>query len=232
MLPRPEKAFMRRTLAIALSVACLSAAVSGFAAEQTPVPTTAQPPQSTDSVLAAPVRDPRWAVPIEKPGLPNLHKVTDNLYRGAQPTAQGFKSLKEMGIKMVVNLRSFHSDRDEMGGLEFGYEHIWVKAWHAEDKDLVRFLKIVTDKAKTPVFVHCEHGADRTGMMIAAYRIVVQGWSKEDALKEMTEGGFGWHPVWQNLIGHIRDLHVEALKKAAGLSSQPEQGSAKPIEFC
>jgi protein tyrosine/serine phosphatase len=158
------------------------------------------------------------------PGLSNLHKVSDDLYRGAQPTAEGFKSLKEMGIKTVVNLRSFHSDTDEMEGLAFDYVDIPVKAWHAEDEDVVRFLKIVTDKTKAPVFVHCEYGADRTGMMVAIYRIAVQGWSKEDAMKEMTEGGFGWHPLWQNLLHHIRDLDVEALKKAAGLAG-PKQRS-------
>jgi protein tyrosine/serine phosphatase len=155
---------------------------------------------------------------MEKPGLPNLHKVTDNLYRGAQPTAEGFKNLKEMGIKTVVNLRAFHSDRDELKGLDLSYENIDVKTWHAEDEDLVRFLKIVTDKTKMPVFVHCQHGADRTGMMVAVYRIAVQGWTKADAMKEMTEGGFGWHPMWQNLLEHIEDLDIEALKKEAGLS--------------
>jgi len=128
-----------------------------------------------------------------------------------------------MGIKTVVSLRSFHSDTYKMEGLAFNYVDIPVKVWHAEDEDVIRFLKIVTDKTKTPVFVHCEYGADRTGMMVAIYRIVVQGWSKEAAMKEMTEGGFGWHPMWQNLLHHIRDLDVEALKKSAGLTSQAQE---------
>ena len=173
---------------------------------------------STDSALAAPVRDPRWAVAIEKPGLPNFYKVSDDLYRGAQPAAEGFKALKDMGVKTVLNLRSFHSDKDLLAGTGLAYENIDVKAWRAEDEDLAAFLKVVTDKTRTPVFVHCQHGADRTGMMVAVYRIAVQGWSKDDAIKEMTEGGFGWHPVWQNLADHIRELDVDALKKAAGIA--------------
>lgn len=160
-------------------------------------------------------RPPAWAVRVEKTGLPNFHKVSDTLYRGAQPDIEGFRQLKALGIKTVVNLRSFHSDRDEMNGLRFGYEHIWFKAWHAEDKEIVRFLKIVTNTNNTPVFVHCQHGADRTGTMCAIYRIAVQGWTKDAAIQEMTDGGYGYHVVWKNLIEYLRQLDVAALKKQA-----------------
>ena len=86
-----------------------------------------------------------WAQPVKLDGVPNLHKVSDNLYRSAQPTAQGMKNLKRMGIETVVNLRSFHSDRDEIGNTGLGYEHIYMKAWHPERKEIVRFLQIVTN---------------------------------------------------------------------------------------
>ena len=162
-------------------------------------------------------RATNWAVRVEKPGLPNFHKVSATLYRGAQPDTEGFRQLKALGIKTVVNLRSFHSDRDEMNGLRFGYEHIWFKAWHAEDKEIVRFLKIVTDTNNTPVFVHCQHGADRTGTMCAIYRIAVQGWTKDAAIKEMTDGGYGYHVVWTNLIKYLRQLDIDAIKKVARL---------------
>ncbi|MHC4325718.1 MAG: fused DSP-PTPase phosphatase/NAD kinase-like protein, partial [Planctomycetota bacterium] len=125
----------------------------------------------------------KWAERIELPGLPNFHKVSDDLYRGAQPTAEGMKQLEKLGVKTVVNLRSVHSDRDELEGTGLAYEHIKMTAWKTEDKDVVRFLKIVTDSNQTPVFVHCQHGADRTGMMNAVYRIAVQGWSKDQAIK-------------------------------------------------
>lgn len=158
-----------------------------------------------------------WALRLEKPGLPNLYRVTKDLYRGAQPTREGIGRLKEMGIKTIINLRSSHSDRNEIGKLKFDYEHIKMKAWHPEDKDVIRFLKIVTDKDRTPVFVHCQHGADRTGMMCAIYRIAVCGWNKNEAIKEMTEGGFGYHKVWKDLINYIEELDVDGLKKKAGL---------------
>jgi protein tyrosine/serine phosphatase len=161
-----------------------------------------------------------WATPIQKPGLPNFHKIDDGLYRGAQPTAEGMKQLKDMGVRTVINLRSFHSDRDEIGETGLGYEHIYMKAWHPEDKEVVRFLQIVTDKARRPVFFHCQHGADRTGTMCAIYRIAIQGWSKDDALKEMVEGGYGFHGVWQNLKKYIDELDIDEMKRRAGLGGK------------
>ena len=43
----------------------------------------------------------------------------------------------------------------------------------------------MADPAKRPVFVHCKHGADRTGTMVAFYRILFEGWSKDEAIREM-----------------------------------------------
>jgi protein tyrosine/serine phosphatase len=159
-----------------------------------------------------------WAPAIELEGAPNLHKVSDDLYRSAQPTALGLANLKKLGVRTVVNLRSFHSDRGRIGDLGLDYEHIYMKAWHAEQKEALRFLRIVTDPKRVPVLVHCQHGADRTGTMTALYRIVVQGWSKEDALKEMTEGEFGFHEIWSNLINWINEIDVEAMRKELGIT--------------
>ena len=166
-------------------------------------------------------RPANWAVPIEKPGLANLHRVSPDLYRGAQPTAEGMRELKKMGVKTVLNLRALHSDRDELGDTELAYEHIDMKPWHAESEDVIKFLKIASDKAKTPVFVHCQHGADRTGTMCAIYRVVVQGWSKDDAIREMKEGGYGHHTLFKNLPKFIENLDVEKLRQQIGLPATP-----------
>jgi tyrosine-protein phosphatase SIW14 len=160
----------------------------------------------------------KWAERIELPGLPNLHKVSDNLYRGAQPTAEGMKQLEKLGVKTVVNLRFLHSDRDEIKDTGLAYEHINMTTLNTEDKDVIRFLRIVNDSSRTPVFVHCEYGADRTGTMCAIYRIAVQGWSKDKAIEEMTEGGFGFHSIWQNLTNNIRNMDVEEIKNRASMS--------------
>jgi len=183
------------------------------------------------TVLAqeAPVRDARWAKPIAIEGLPNLHQVSDSLYRGAQPTAEGFKSLKKMGIKTVISLRAFHSDKELLGDTGLVYESISFKTWHPENEDIVKFLSIVTDKTKQPVFVHCQHGADRTGTMCAIYRIMVDGWSKEQAIKEMTEGGFGFHSVWENLISYIKGLDTDKLRKAVPSATAMVEKDTAPV---
>ena len=163
-----------------------------------------------------------WAQPTRIEGVPNLHRVSKDLYRSGQPTAHGMKNLKALGIETVVNLRSFHSDRDEIGDTGLGYEHLYMKAWHPEHKEAVRFLQIATDPKRTPVLVHCQHGADRTGTLCALYRIAVQGWTKEEAIREMTEGGYGFHEVWRNLLNWIQRMDIESLRRDAGVEANTE----------
>ena len=171
---------------------------------------------------SSPVATPRpsyWATPLYRKGLPNLHQVTPTLFRGAQPSAVGMRQLKAMGVKTVVNLRSFNSDREELGDTGLAYEHILMKAWHPEREDIIRFLQITTDTNRQPVFVHCQHGADRTGLMCAVYRVAVCGWTKAEAIREMTQGGFGHHTIWTNLVKFIQDLDIDAIKKEAGIET-------------
>ena len=159
-----------------------------------------------------------WAQQSKLPGVPNFHKVSDKLYRGAQPTAQGMAELKKLGIKTIVNLRSMHSDRDKIGDTGLSYEHIRMTASDSpDDEDVARFLRIAVDERSGSVFVHCKHGADRTGTMCAAYRIVVQGWSKQEALDEMTRGGFGFHRWWDDLVEYVRQMDVEKIRRLARL---------------
>ena len=162
-------------------------------------------------------RPRHWAIPMQMDGVPNLHKVSNTLYRSAQPSAPGMKNLKAMGIETVVNLRSFHSDHDGIGDIGLAHESIAMKAWHAEEEDAVKFLRIAMNPNRSPVLVHCQHGADRTGTMCAIYRVAVQGWSKEEALQEMAQGGFGFHGLWENLIQWIDGLDIERIKKRAGI---------------
>jgi protein tyrosine/serine phosphatase len=168
---------------------------------------------------ATPARPANWAVAIEgKKGLPNFFKVSEVLYRSAQPEEEGFAELKAMGIKTVVDLRTLHSDEEECRKTGLGYASVPMKAWEGEnDKDVVEFLKIVSDPNRQPVLVHCQHGADRTGTACAVYRIAVEGWSKEDAIKEMTEGGYGFHSMWDNLIKYVREMDIDVIKKRAGI---------------
>ena len=196
---------MKKLLTFALALSLLPLVTYGQPSEKDPATENTRPAV--------------WALPMQLKGVPNLHKVSDNLYRSAQPTAKGMQNLKELGIETIINLRSFHSDRDEIGSTGLAYEHIYMKAWHPEHKEIVRFLQIVTNPKRTPVLVHCQHGADRTGTMSAIYRITVLGWSKEEAINEMVNGGFGFHGIWKNLAPWIDSLDFDAIEKEAGLVS-------------
>jgi len=162
---------------------------------------------------AATNRPANWAQPLTLPGVTNFYQVTTNLYRGAQPTAAGMAQLKAMDIKTVINLRSLHSDKDEVAGTGLQSIRFEEKSWHAEEEDVIGFLKAVTDTNNLPVFVHCQRGADRTGTMCAMYRIVVCGWSKADAIEEMKDGGYHFSPVWKNLVEFIEKADIADIKR-------------------
>jgi protein tyrosine phosphatase (PTP) superfamily phosphohydrolase (DUF442 family) len=178
---------------------------------------------ASDPAPASPKRDPRWAEPLARPGLPNLARIEPDLYRGAQPEVVGFASLREMGVKTIVDLRSAHSDRDEIraAGLPDDAFDLVEIPMLASRPDLAKtraFLAIAVDPGRRPLFFHCKHGADRTGAMAAAYRIVADGWPHEDAVAEMTSGGFGFHPVWRGLPPFVTGLDDAVLRRELGLT--------------
>ena len=177
----------------------------------------------TVAPAAADTRPATWATPVAaSPGLPNLYRVNASLYRSAQPTIEGFAFLDaqtslanaDRPIKTVVSLRAFNDDAPLVppaSGLRL--EQIRFKTWHPEDEDVVKFLRIATTPAMQPVLVHCQHGSDRSGMMVAIYRVAFEGWTKAQATDEMINGGFGFDPMWQNLLRYIEELDVNAIKE-------------------
>lgn len=176
--------------------------------------------------LSPELRPQAWAKPAGnetlRSALPNLYQVSPVLYRSAQPQADGLlllnqKSARTHGlpseIKTVISLRNDSGDGALVKPTGVRYEQIRFNTWNVRDEDVIRFLKIVRDPNNHPVLLHCKHGADRTGMMVAIYRIVEQGWSKEAAIAEMTQGGFGYHPIWSNLIRYISEMNVDVLRE-------------------
>jgi protein tyrosine phosphatase (PTP) superfamily phosphohydrolase (DUF442 family) len=154
-----------------------------------------------------------FALPVPemaKKGLPNFAKVSEVLYRGAQPDRKGFEELKKLGVKSIVNLRAGHPDKKLIEGLGFRYFSIPANTWDVSDSHSAHFLKVISDPANQPVFVHCQHGSDRTGTMVAIYRIYVQNWKPDEALKELPS--FGFHKVWRNLKRYLLKLDVNRLK--------------------
>ncbi len=124
-------------------------------------------------------------------GVPDFKQVTPDLFRGGQPSKEGFDALREMRIDIVVDLRgSRESERREV--TRRGMQYVAIP-WHCpfpKDPVFARFLQLFHDNPGKRVFVHCRLGDDRTGMMIAAYRMVEQCWSAPQAMKEMQSDGF------------------------------------------
>lgn len=170
---------------------------------------------AADPHPAADARRPsEWAVAQMNPKLHNFFCVTPALYRCAQPDAAGMQAIAALGIVTVVNLRAFHHDRDELMGTNLLSEELSIKTWHIEDEDVIRVLRICCDPAKQPVLIHCQYGADRTGVMCCLYRVVVQDWDKKAAIREMTDGGYGFWPHWTNIIHYVEEVDVTRLKAA------------------
>jgi protein tyrosine phosphatase (PTP) superfamily phosphohydrolase (DUF442 family) len=164
---------------------------------------------------SAPAQRPaRWAQALTLPGVDNLYKVDKHLYRGAQPTAIGLHHLEELGVRTLINLRDFASDTRTLSGTRLTMLQMDVNTWKAQEEDVARVLKLLRNRARAPFLVHCQHGTDRTGMVMAAYRMVEQGWSREQAIDEMTEGGFGSHKTMRQVVRFIERLDVRKMRAA------------------
>ena len=141
--------------------------------------------------------------------LPNFHKVNEQLYRGGQPKAGGLQKLKELGVKTVVNLRGeddqSRAEAKEASSLGLKYYGISLPGFSKPtDEEVQQVLDIINATENQPVFVHCHHGKDRTGTIIACYRISHDGWSANQAKNEARRYGLSWLEVgMQHYIDHF-----------------------------
>src|SRR5690242_19882183 len=117
------------------------------------------------SAETAAVRSERWAAPIALEGVPNLHQITPTLYRSEQPTALGMRNIEKLGIRTVINLRAFNDDEDEVRGTKLRTERTKILTWRIDDKHVIEVMRLLKDEANGPFLIHCQHGADRTGLM-------------------------------------------------------------------
>ena len=196
-----------RTRSICLSAVCAALIV---------LPAHRTLAEGAVTAATADSRPASWATPFAIEGAPNLNRVTVNFYRSAQPTAIGFKAIALVpGIRTVVSLRAFNSDERLAEGTGIALVRIKMNTWHIETEDVVEALASIRKaEGAGPVLLHCQHGADRTGLITALYRVLYQGWTKDAALDEMLNGNFGFHAVWGNIPRYLRKIDAVALKDA------------------
>ena len=154
------------------------------------------------------------------PGVINFAKVDAALWRGSQPTAEGFRNLEKLGVRTIVSFRHDHDDLPLLKGTGLKYLRIPSRAFRPKDDHIALFLKLMQDPAHGPVFIHCAQGRDRTGYNAAAYRMVYQGWKAEDAIAEMKT--FRFNRVWLTNPGYLRDLDVEGMKQRLAVAPAPQ----------
>jgi len=156
-------------------------------------------------------RPGKWATSIPSKYLTNLFRVSDDVYRSEQPTHDAFVELSGMGVKSVLNLRTTEKDDEIIGGINIKPYLVSMDAGDFTDNDIIDALKAIADAPK-PILIHCRHGSDRTGVVVAMYRIILQDWPKEDALDELMNGGYGFHTYYKNIPEYIKNVNVESIR--------------------
>jgi tyrosine-protein phosphatase SIW14 len=167
-------------------------------------------PSSESGAHAAldPAHAPAKKISID--GIENAGEVTPTLFRGAQPSLDGFSALAKNGIAIDVDLR-FEGDRaaEKDAATRAGIEYVALpwSCHYPNDATVEKFLAVVQQSPDKKVFVHCEHGVDRTGMMIAAYRMAEQNWNPEEAQREMIAFGFDRvHRTWCRSVSDYESI--------------------------
>lgn len=154
-----------------------------------------------------------WAQPLSLPGVPNLFEVSKNLYRSGQPTAAGFRNLHALGIRSCMSLRAHRSDRGDAKGVDILCVRRPILGRHVSAAEIGEAMLDLHFRLPRPVLIHCYHGADRTGLMCAAYRVLIEEWTIKEAVREMVLGGFGYHRVYHPYVTILQQLDVEAMRE-------------------
>jgi tyrosine-protein phosphatase SIW14 len=209
--------------------------------QQSGTPDTAALPSSDGrrsvSVSAPVVSLRAVGVPAEKlkiVGVSNAGKISTALFRGAQPSAQGLAELKKLGVTTIVDLRGNRGEVDwerrQAESLGMRFVNIPILGWSSPaDTQVAQFLRLF-DNTNQKIFVHCRFGEDRTGVMVAAYRIALQKWNADQALQEMNSFGFHYH-LYRGMRSYVRKFPDNYASEAAfaALRSGPSAVNAAPV---
>lgn len=175
------------------------------------------PIQHADSSSHAPGRH------LKAKGVPNFGQVTPTLYRGGQPSAEGFETLARIGIAIVVDTGRSRRDEALIKSLRMTYVSLPWYCPFPRDKVFERFIEIIRQNPGKKIFVHCRFGDDRTGMMIAAYRMGAEGWTAKEAMQEMHAFGYGGihHLMCPGLARYEKSFPRRFQREVAAQDPQP-----------
>ncbi|MBN6065744.1 dual specificity protein phosphatase family protein [Aggregatibacter actinomycetemcomitans] len=168
---------------------------------------------STTPPAEPPANTEHWATLISEQE--NLYRIDENFYRSEQLDRQAEPLLDKLNIKTIVNLRFFDRNNDKQA---FGHKNIKLintplLTWAINTKEIADILWQIHQHQKDgPVLVHCYHGADRTGLVVAMYRVVYQNWDLNEAKREMQLAPYGYHTVWKNIDNFFTKENVAEIK--------------------
>lgn len=153
-------------------------------------------------------------ISLENCRLKNFYRIGDGVYRSDQPSRKCFRALENFGIREVLNLRFRHNDNDEARDTtHIRLHHLRTRASRVTLDELTEALRIIRDQ-QGPLLLHCWHGSDRTGAVVAMYRMVFQDIDKEDAINEMVNGIFGFHMMFDNIIDTVQQADILKIRQA------------------
>src|SRR5437764_4709536 len=164
---------------------------------------------------------PAWAAGLTAQGVPNFYQVNDHVYRGAQPTDEGWKSLASLGVKTVIDLRlqNEHPTQAEKQAVEAAgmhYINIPMNGLVApSDEQISKVLALLDSTKEGSVFVHCRRVADRPGTVIACYRLAHDHWQNKKALAEAKSAGMSWIEI--AMKRYVQSYAPETVNAAATL---------------
>ncbi len=157
-------------------------------------------------------RPPQWATPVGNQY--NLNQMTPTLYRSTLPDRDAVPMLLKLNITTVINFQP-EADSSWLKNPDIKQVQLPYRIGHVDDADVLTVLRAIRDaEDQGSVLIHDRQGTERTGLMAAMYRVVVQGWTKEEALSEMMMGGFGESSHFKDSIRYMMQAHVDKLREA------------------
>lgn len=150
----------------------------------------------------------------EASAVPNFHRVNSAIFRGGRPEENDFYQLTQLQIKSIISLEEKFSEKERKLADQHGFVYIWIplhQIFTPRKEQIDEIIALLKNPVFQPVFIHCKEGKVRAGVVIAAYRIIVEGWTFEDAYKEMKKYGFKSYLFWWK--NFLRKYTEEKMKR-------------------